>query len=1187
MKHSHIRETLATFLRKRRSTILRRLRSQIAAAPELQGVSDMARDLTASESFTTLLDLLEQNIADPADQQFIHFLHNGGWQTMPPDIAMPQIRRLIALYRRVITRLIQRSFVGDPSMVHQMIELFDSQCDQLERTLADTDTTDDLLLAEGKYYSLFENASEAIISFHPGEGSISEINIQGERLLGRSRRELVGTPFTELFAAEYRDQAQWLVAQPGGTSNLRLEDMALQRGDGLTIPISLSCNWVEVDSTSIAQVIMRDVTQLRQMQRELQSYAEQLEARVASRTRDLQQSEERYRALFLQEQRRAQHLSLINDVQQCALVTRDTEEFMHQVAAAAQLHFRECDVTFYLCRNQRTTAEASSGLLAAANPNVEVDEPDTTDTGLVTAVASTGSADITLAASSEQASPEQVAPETAATEQALSEQAAPETGADDQAEARTDLSAPATAATRVNDKGPCTELIVAAQVGGYGLAQPVGALHPLNHGLPGHAATHGELLYIANDTLNDPRYFRAPGVHRDSLSQMCVPVSIEGDVIGVISVQSPLKDTFDPRDAVALQTAATIVASHVQSSQILHEMADLQEFNETLIGTMLHSLMVVNRLGIVQLVNERLSQTLGRRRQELINHPVSHVLGEHTMERTGLASVLRDVTETGMPRELPEVHVWTRDAEYLFDLRISRVYFRGEPHVVILLINLTLRWRKTQQLQLMNEMGRFLQASLDINRVLHTVLTCITAGPALGFNRAFLLLFNEDNTILKGAMALGPSSAEEASAIWHEMGRRELSLQDILADETAFDPQHPTPLQERVLKLSINLQTSSAGVLARTVRERRALRVERDDLLAPGSNESLDETTRQAVDQLFIAPELAIAPLVAKSRIVGVVIADNLYSAAPIEDDDVRLLETVAQQAGLTVDNALTYQALQKAQKELVSAERLVAVGEMAARVSHEIRNPLATIGGWAYSILKKPDDSDGVRRKIGIITEEVNRLEELLSDLLDMARPRELLMQAHSINEIVEHALLLAEADIKSSNVDVEKHLGTDIPPGLFDRRRLLQALLNTLRNGAQSMPNGGTLVVSTRFCKIAADKAKRSGNGRDCVEIEIKDSGVGIPERALKQVFDPFFSTKIRGSGLGLAVTLRIIRDHGGTIDVLSEEGKGTTFVMNLPLNTPPVQPDGGRPADASRDGRAEGHADSKKELEHSPAE
>jgi PAS domain S-box-containing protein len=1017
---------------------------------------------------------------------------------------------------------LRRAFRDQPAILGRALELIELTSAELDGTVASAYKSardERSRTAETKYHALFENASEAILSFSPGDGHILELNAQCERLLGQSRAVLLQRTFAELFAPEYTDQARWLSSQEGG-ANLRLEDMAVCRADGLTIPISLSCNWVEIEGAAIAQVIMRDVTPLRQVQRELQLHAEQLEARVASRTAELKNSEERYRALFLQEQRRAQHLSLINDVQQCALVTRDVDEFLHQVAAAVQLHFRDCDVTFYLCRAFEDAAPA--GLIEAANR-------DGTSEGEI--------------------------PETA-------------------------LGSPR-----------CGDLVVAAQVGGYGMAQPLGTSHPLTLGLPGFAATNGALLVISNDTTIDSRYARAPGVHRDALAQMCVPVAIEGEIAGVIAVSGDHPDTFDPRDAVALQTASTIVAAHLQASQMFREMAELKEFNETLVGTMLHSLMVVSRDGIVQVVNNRLSQTLRAPRAELINHPISEILGE-AFTHHDLQQALDNVTENGASVEIPEVRIWSRGAEgthaeeFIFDLRLSRVFFRGQAHAVFLLINLTQRWRKTQQLQLMNEMGRFLQSSLEVNTVLRTVLTCITAGPALGFNRAFLLLLSDDGTLLKGAMALGPSSAEEASIIWHEMGRRALSLQDILSDNNSSVIE--TPLQRDIVSLQIPLDAAVSPAVSQSVRERRALKVSRAQFVAAPaltsalpvagaatSTVEIDRTqeeptpastseqrtidalqrTRAALSQIFTASEAVVAPLVAKTRIVGVVVADNLYSGAPIEDDDVSLLETVAQQAGLTVDNALTYQALHEAQRELVSAERLVAVGEMAARVSHEIRNPLATIGGWARSILKKPEDSESVKRKVSIITDEVERLEELLSDLLDMARPSEIVLAPCSVNELVEHAILLAEADVKAAGVEIERQLALDIPLALLDRRRILQALLNTLRNGAQSMTKGGVLTVITR---LKTDAEEPDTSVRRVIGIEIRDTGVGIPERALKQIFDPFFSTKVSGSGLGLAVTLRIIRDHGGTIDVFPNEGGGTCFVMNLPLQEPPAESD-----------------------------
>ena len=132
-----------------------------------------------------------------------------------------------------------------------------------------------------------------------------------------------------------------------------------------------------------------------------------------------------------------------------------------------------------------------------------------------------------------------------------------------------------------------------------------------------------------------------------------------------------------------------------------------------------------------------------------------------------------------------------------------------------------------------------------------------------------------------------------------------------------------------------------------------------------------------------------------------------------------------------------------------------MVVGEMAARVSHEIRNPLATIGGFARSIARHPGNVSDVERKSGIIVEEVDRLEELLGDMLDMARSSQMEYTPQDINALVEHALLLADADIKASGAQLQQHLDDALPVLMVDRRRLLQALLNTMRNAAQAMPD------------------------------------------------------------------------------------------------------------------------------------
>ena len=781
---------------------------------------------------------------------------------------------------------------------------------------------------------------------------------------------------------------------------------------------------------------------------------------------ELAASEDRYRSLFLQEQRRARHLSLINEVQKCALATRELKPFLPQVTRAIASHFPDCDVTFYMSR------ALNLGLWQSA-----------------------------------------------------------EEQSDDQREHD----------RRIDDwraqewEGDANnyQMIVVASYGPYELRPPIGQNLLLDH-------------------VNSEGDIAAPGAN----SALTVTISLEGETIGLISVQSPETGVLDSRDVAALHTASAIIAAHIQNSRLFRHMNEVNSFNQSLLDSMLHSMMVVDDKGLVQFVNARLLSISGKTRAELRHQPLEFVFGETPSYHHNLRGSIQQVIETGKGQELPEIHIWTPDGPQIFDLRLFRVFYRGQPEAAILLINLTERWRKTYQLQLTHEIGRLFQESLDIDRVLGTVLTCITAGNALGFNRGFVFLLDENGTHLEGRMALGPSSAEEAGNIWREISQRELTLEEMLeeADRVAAPL---SPLQQHTAQMAIRLSNACLPALQRTIETKSAALLLHTELISPdcytGAPHLSERDCQEAKNlaSLFSAYAVAVAPLIAKDRLIGVIFADNLYSNAPIEADDIQLLDTLAQQAALTIDNALTYQALQSAQRELVSAERLVAVGEMAARVSHEIRNPLATIGGFGHSILKKPNDESAVKRKARVIVSEVARLEELLTDLLDMARARPLQREPESINEIVEHSLLLAEADIRSYNVAVECAFAPDLPMLCVDRARLLQALLNTIRNGAQAMTDGGRLSIATRLVEQADENSDDSDENavREWIEIEIADSGTGIPERALKRVFDPFFSTKVSGSGLGLPVTRRIIDDHGGRIDVQSREGEGTTFIFKLP--------------------------------------
>ena len=765
--------------------------------------------------------------------------------------------------------------------------------------------------------------------------------------------------------------------------------------------------------------------------------------------------EEQFRALYLQEQRRARHLSLINEVQKCALATRDVESFLPQVTRAIGSHFADCDVTLYL-----SGASRFGDFPGAFHPPM----------------ASWG-----------------------------------------------EIENPHSNSRDANYRG---EMLVIASSGEHNLGSIPGIIR--------------KVWDATESNENSP-------FHPEAKSFLRVPIAIAGEEGGLVAVQSREVGVLDATDVGALRTATAIIAAHLQNGRLFRNMREINDFNQSLLNSMLHSLLVLDDQGRIQFVNDRLCQTFGCSRDALLKQPLESVFGEAPARHHALREAISDVVESGQGQQVPEVHVRAPAGTQVFDVRIFRVYFRGQAEAALLLINLTQRWRQTYRLQLMHEIGRLFQQSLDIDRVLLSVLTCITAGSALGFNRAFVFLLEEKGKALEGRMALGPSSAEEASRIWSEISQHEMTLPELLQQTERQRAAEHSPLQERVMQLKIGLGNACFPAIERAIGEKTALCVPHNELLKICECSEMQRGEYEAAAALFSSGSVAIAPLMAKDRLVGLVLADNLYSGAPIDEGDVQLLDTLAQQAGLTIDNALAYEALQLAQRELVSAERLVAVGEMAARVSHEIRNPLATIGGFARSILRKTDDEAGVKRKTGVIVSEIARLEELLTDLLDMARPRPIDFQPHSVNEVVEHSLLLADADLKSCGASVERDLAPDLPPIPLDRGRILQALLNTIRNGAQAMPDGGVMRVVTRLLP-------RPGSSIPMAAIEIKDSGVGISKKAMNSVFDPFFSTKVSGSGLGLAVTKRIIQDHGGKIDVFSEEGAGTTFVFWLPLTQQP---------------------------------
>ncbi|RLB86344.1 MAG: hypothetical protein DRH15_01825 [Deltaproteobacteria bacterium] len=222
-------------------------------------------------------------------------------------------------------------------------------------------------------------------------------------------------------------------------------------------------------------------------------------------------------------------------------------------------------------------------------------------------------------------------------------------------------------------------------------------------------------------------------------------------------------------------------------------------------------------------------------------------------------------------------------------------------------------------------------------------------------------------------------------------------------------------------------------------------------------------------------------------------------------------------------------------EKKLLRSERLAAVGQAVAHVAHEIKNPLMIIGGFSHQLKKSIDDA-GALRKLDMIFDEVRRLEKLVRNLGDFTKEYRLVKRLSDINSVIRDVLRIMEEVYSEDKYRFEENLAEGLREIYCDPDKLKQVFMNIIANGIEAMEEGGRIIVST------ADLG-------DAVEIRISDEGVGIEESKLLHIFEPFYTTREKGSGLGLSISYRIVEAHGGDIWAESRLGEGTTFVIRLP--------------------------------------
>ncbi len=297
-------------------------------------------------------------------------------------------------------------------------------------------------------------------------------------------------------------------------------------------------------------------------------------------------------------------------------------------------------------------------------------------------------------------------------------------------------------------------------------------------------------------------------------------------------------------------------------------------------------------------------------------------------------------------------------------------------------------------------------------------------------------------------------------------------------------------------------------------------------------------------------------PLRVKDKILGIMHVDTKGSEVKFSQEDLELLGAIAHQAAIAIETALLVDSLIKANREiqqrqtqLIESEKLSALGRLSAGVAHEINNPMTSILGYSQlsgNLLAKEvlDDKqlEECRKFIKIVESEAIRCQGIVQTLLQFGRKKKQQVVSTDINKVIEDALLIAKFHIKHVTIDIQKELADNLPPIMADGNQLQQVFLNLIVNARDAMEqSGGVLKISTACV-----------DGK-WLEIKCSDTGCGIPEDKLNEIFKPLYTTKEegKGTGLGLAITQEIVEMHGGIIDVASTVGKGSVFTIRLPIH------------------------------------
>ena len=404
--------------------------------------------------------------------------------------------------------------------------------------------------------------------------------------------------------------------------------------------------------------------------------------------------------------------------------------------------------------------------------------------------------------------------------------------------------------------------------------------------------------------------------------------------------------------------------------------------------------------------------------------------------------------------------------------------------------------RRNQELAALVEISRMVTSSLNLDEVL----------------RATIKGIREILRVETGSLVLVDAEA------------------DRLVFRTTFSPE-----QGWMSGRTIQPGEGIVGYVVRTGEPQLVNDVARDPHFSPEADE----------EPGVVAHAILCAPLKIHERVLGAIEVINKIGGE-FTGEDLELLQAMAASVAAAVENANLYselaefaRELERSQAQLVQAEKMAAIGRLAASLAHEINNPLQAIHNSLHLSLHRGLDEEKRAQYLSMAQGEVQRLIEIVQRMLDFYRPSRGGAAPADLNSVVENVLALAEKRLQHGKVRVHTHLSPGLPLLPIVADQISQVFLNIVINAIEAMPAGGDLYLETQLAE-----------GGEWVLVNFRDTGVGMSPEQVANLFEPFYTTKPDGTGLGLAISYGIVERHGGTIEVSSRPGQGTTFVVKLPV-------------------------------------